>query len=52
MVREAVQVFGGNGYAAEYEVEHIYRDMKAGTLYEGTSKILRNTIGKTVFDDL
>lgn len=52
VAREAVQVFGGNGYATEYEVEHIYRDIKAGTLYEGTSEILRNTIGKTVFDEL
>jgi alkylation response protein AidB-like acyl-CoA dehydrogenase len=52
VAREAVQVFGGNGYAKEYEVEHIYRDVKAGTLYEGTSEILRNTIGKTLFDEL
>jgi alkylation response protein AidB-like acyl-CoA dehydrogenase len=52
VAREAVQVFGGNGYATEYEVEHIYRDVKAGTLYEGTSEILRNTIGKTIFGKL
>lgn len=52
VVREAVQVFGGNGYAKEYEVEHVYRDVKAGTLYEGTSEVLRNTIGKTMFDEL
>lgn len=52
VAREAVQVFGGNGYAKEYGVEHIYRDAKAGTLYEGTSEVLRNTIGKTVFDEL
>jgi alkylation response protein AidB-like acyl-CoA dehydrogenase len=52
VVSDAVQVFGGNGYAKEYEVEHIYRDVKAGTLYEGTSEVLRNTIGKTMFDEL
>ncbi|MFB6221064.1 MAG: acyl-CoA dehydrogenase family protein [Halolamina sp.] len=52
VAREAVQVFGGNGYAKEYGVEHIYRDAKAGTLYEGTSEVLRNTIGKTVFGEL
>lgn len=52
IAEEAVQVHGGNGFAVEYEVEHIYRDVKAGTLYEGTSEVLRNTIGKTVFGEL
>lgn len=49
---EAVQVYGGNGYDHEYEVEHILRDVRAGTLYEGTSEMLRNTIGKTVTGEL
>jgi alkylation response protein AidB-like acyl-CoA dehydrogenase len=52
VTREAVQVFGGNGYAKEYEVEHFYRDVKAGTLYEGTSEVLRDTIGKVVYEEL
>jgi alkylation response protein AidB-like acyl-CoA dehydrogenase len=45
-------VFGGEGFARENEVEHIYRDVKAGTIYEGTSEIQRNTIGKVLFDEL
>ncbi|MFB6130838.1 MAG: acyl-CoA dehydrogenase family protein [Salinigranum sp.] len=52
VAEEAVQVFGGNGFAKEYEVEHFYRDVKAGTIYEGTSEIQRNTIGKVLFDEL
>lgn len=52
VAEEAVQVFGGNGFAREYEVEHFYRDVKAGTIYEGTSEIQRNTIGKVLYDEL
>jgi alkylation response protein AidB-like acyl-CoA dehydrogenase len=52
VTREAIQVFGGDGYAKEYEVEHFYRDVRSTTLYEGTSEILRNTIGKVLFDEL
>lgn len=52
VAEEAVQVFGGDGFARENEVEHFYRDVKAGTIYEGTSEIQRNTIGKALFDEL
>lgn len=52
VANEAVQAFGGNGFGTEYEIEHVYRDVKAGTLYEGTSEVLRDTIGKTLFDEL
>lgn len=52
VAREAVQVFGGNGFETGQGIEHVYRDVKAGTLYEGTSEILRDTIGKTVFGEL
>jgi len=52
VAEQAVQVFGGEGYARENEVEHFYRDAKVGTIYEGTSEIQRNTIGKVLFDEL
>jgi alkylation response protein AidB-like acyl-CoA dehydrogenase len=52
VAEEAIQVFGGNGYEKESEVEHIWRDAKAGTIYEGTSEVQRNTIGKALFDEL
>jgi len=52
IAEEAVQVFGGDGYEVDQAVEHYYRDVKAGTIYEGTSEIQRNTIGKVLFDEL
>jgi acyl-CoA dehydrogenase len=41
---EAVQVFGGMGYSAEFPVEKLYRDAKVLQIYEGTSEIQRNII--------
>jgi alkylation response protein AidB-like acyl-CoA dehydrogenase len=52
VAEDAVQIYGGNGYEVANEVEHYYRDAKAGTIYEGTSEIQRNTIGKALFDEL
>lgn len=52
VAESAVQIYGGNGYEVANEVEHYYRDAKAGTIYEGTSEIQRNTIGKALFDEL
>jgi L-prolyl-PCP dehydrogenase len=40
----AVQVFGGNGYMAEYGVEKDLRDAVAGTIYSGTTEIQYNRI--------
>ncbi len=36
---EAVQVFGGNGYMAEYQVEQLARDAKVLQIYAGTDEI-------------
>jgi alkylation response protein AidB-like acyl-CoA dehydrogenase len=36
---EAVQVFGGNGYMAEFEVEQLARDAKVLQIYAGTDEI-------------
>ena len=41
---EAIQLHGGYGYMAEYEVERFYRDAKITELYEGTREIQKNTI--------
>jgi alkylation response protein AidB-like acyl-CoA dehydrogenase len=43
---DAVQVFGGYGYTAEYEVERDLRDAVGGTLYSGTTEIQRNLIAR------
>lgn len=37
----AVQIFGGNGYMAEYGVEQELRNAVAGTIYSGTSEVQR-----------
>src|SRR6478736_4064396 len=47
---EAVQLFGGNGYMAEYQVEQLCRDAKVLQIYGGTdeiqvSQIARNLLG-------
>ncbi|MFW5877325.1 MAG: acyl-CoA dehydrogenase family protein, partial [Myxococcota bacterium] len=36
---EAVQLFGGNGYMAEYVVEQLARDAKVLQIYGGTDEI-------------
>ncbi|MGP4001275.1 acyl-CoA dehydrogenase family protein [Streptomyces sp. 8N706] len=40
----AVQIFGGNGYMAEYGIEKELRNSVASTIYSGTSEIQRNRI--------
>lgn len=45
----AVQVFGGYGYMAEYPVEKLMRDAKIFQIYEGTSQIQRNIVVRELF---
>lgn len=45
---EAIQLLGGYGYMAEYEVERYYRDAKIIEIYEGTKEIQKNTIAGAV----
>ncbi|NIM45486.1 MAG: acyl-CoA dehydrogenase [Nitrososphaeria archaeon] len=45
---EAVQILGGYGYIAEYEVERFYRDAKITEIYEGTREIQKNTIVRSL----
>jgi hypothetical protein len=52
VTREAIQVFGGNGYSREYPVERYYRDAKITEIYEGTSEIQRLVISRQIFRDL
>lgn len=39
MVYDAQQIFGGNGFVAEYEINKIARDLRVTVVYEGTSEI-------------
>jgi len=41
-----VDLFGGYGYTKEYPVEKYWRDSKIGAIYEGTSNMQLQTIGK------
>ncbi|HUT44586.1 MAG TPA: acyl-CoA dehydrogenase family protein, partial [Desulfobacterales bacterium] len=49
---EAIQLLGGYGYMAEYEVERFYRDAKITEIYEGTKEIQKNTIAGAVIGRL
>jgi hypothetical protein len=43
---EAVQLFGGNGYMAEYGLEQLARDAKALQIYGGTDELQITQIAK------
>jgi hypothetical protein len=45
---EAVQLFGGNGYMAEYEVEQLCRDAKVLQIYAGTDEIQTSQIARSL----
>jgi hypothetical protein len=48
---EAVQLFGGNGYMAEYEVEQLARDAKVLQIYAGTDEIQISQIARSLLSD-
>ena len=52
ITNEAVQLHGGYGYIADYEVERFYRDAKITEIYEGTKEIQKNTIAGVVIGKL
>ena len=47
---EAVQLFGGNGYMAEYEVEQLARDAKVLQIYAGTDEIQISQIARSLLE--
>jgi len=45
---EAVQLFGGNGYMAEFQVEQLARDAKVLQIYGGTDEIQISAIARSL----
>jgi alkylation response protein AidB-like acyl-CoA dehydrogenase len=48
VANEGIQIHGGYGYTKDFPAERFYRDAKLNEIYEGTSEVLRNTIGDRV----
>lgn len=46
--KDAVQIFGGNGYSKEYNVERYFRDAKITEIYEGTSQVQRIVVSRAL----
>ncbi|MBK8208087.1 MAG: acyl-CoA dehydrogenase [Planctomycetes bacterium] len=49
--KDAVQIFGGNGYSKEYNVERYFRDARITEIYEGTSQVQRIVIARNLLGD-
>jgi alkylation response protein AidB-like acyl-CoA dehydrogenase len=48
---DAVQLFGGNGYMAEYRVEQLARDAKSLMIYAGSNEVQITHIAKGLLAD-
>lgn len=49
MVDLGVQLHGGAGYMAEYEISRMYRDARISRIYAGTSEVMKLIIGREIF---
>ena len=49
---EAIQIYGGYGYVAEYDVERFFRDAKVLEIGEGTSEVQRLVISREIIKDV
>ena len=45
---DSIQIHGGYGYVADFEVERIYRDVRVCQIYEGTSDMQRLVIARNL----
>lgn len=51
MVDLGVQLHGGAGFMAEYEISRMYTDARISRIYAGSSEIMKLIIGRDVFSD-
>ncbi len=51
LTQEALRIHGGNGYAAEYPIERLYRDAPLMIVGEGTSEIQKTVIARRLLED-
>jgi butyryl-CoA dehydrogenase len=51
VAKEALQVFGGYGYLADFPAERHFRDAKITEIYEGTSEIQRLVIASALLKE-
>jgi acyl-CoA dehydrogenase len=52
VANDALQLHGGYGYIADYDIERFYRDAKIVEIYEGTKEIEKNTIAREILGKL
>lgn len=50
IANEALQLFGGYGYLADYGIEKIVRDLRVHQILEGTNEIMRVIIARSVLE--
>ncbi|KAG8430134.1 hypothetical protein GDO86_018412 [Hymenochirus boettgeri] len=48
---KCLEWMGGVGFTKDYPIEKYYRDVKIGTIYEGTSNIQLSTIAKMIDEE-
>ena len=45
---DAVQLFGGNGYMAEYPISRFWTDARVLRIYGGTSEIMKELVARSI----
>ena len=50
IVDAAIQIHGAAGLEKGHLLEHLYREVRATRIYEGTSEIQRNIVARELFD--
>ena len=51
VANDALQIFGGYGYLADYGVEQIVRDLRVHQILEGTNEIMRVIVSRDILKD-